>query len=64
MNPDRTNLYESPYVWLNLEYVWQCTFADGMRFYFEVGRKVPNRFHRWMHKVLLGIVWERIGDEK
>lgn len=45
--------------------IWKCDFASGaMQFHFTSDHQIPNRFHRWMHKLLLGITWTYIGGEQ
>ncbi len=38
-------------------YQWRWSIAPGC--YFQVV-SAPNRFHRFMQRVFLGLIWERI----
>ena len=41
---------------------WKMTLADSDEFRFFT-QNAPNSFHRWMQRVLLGIVWVRVNKE-
>lgn len=54
-----------PYIVIeNKPPIWECDFAHGaMHFFFTAEHQVPNRFHRLMHKLLLGITWTYVGKK-
>ena len=44
------------------KFTWRYYFSGDKTFVIHVYTP-PNRFHRWMMKVFLGITWEKIKDE-
>lgn len=55
---DFDNCKPGPFTLVPPRHDWTMRFADAGDFQVRTN-KAPNRFHRWMQRVLLGIHWER-----
>ena len=40
--------------------VWKVMLIDGTYWHLAADKKPPNAFHRFMHKLVFGLKWERI----
>ena len=45
---------------VNPEYIWECRINSGFVLQFTELMPVPNRFHRWMQKILFGFIWRKL----